>query len=72
MRDIIWTIIIIWAVWKIMDALKFFKSASKTASTNQNTASYTQDPTQNDTNTSSKKGELKADAGEYVDYEEVK
>lgn len=72
MRDVIWTIIIIWAVWKIIDALKFFNSASKTAQNNQNTRPYSQESTQNVNTSSSKKGELKADAGEYVDYEEVK
>ncbi len=72
MRDIIWTIIIIWAIWKIMDALRFFSTASKKTSGPENVRSYTQNDPQNTSNPTPKKGELKADAGEYVDFEEIK
>ena len=72
MRDIIWTIIIVWAIWKIMDALKFFSSASKKASDTGNVRNYNQTSNQNTEATPPKKGELKADAGEYVDFEEIK
>ncbi|MES2761908.1 MAG: hypothetical protein V4677_06865 [Bacteroidota bacterium] len=72
MRDIIWTIIIVWVVWKIYDA---FKSMSKTKS---------QTDTFNGNRSYQKEGEVKIDKtvdlkshfnpndGEYVDYEEVK
>ncbi len=68
MRDLIWTIIIVWVVWKVYDA---FKSISKAKP--QRTDSYSQ-----------KEGEVKIDRhvnlkshfnpddAEYVDYEEVK
>ncbi|MES2515740.1 MAG: hypothetical protein V4580_16425 [Bacteroidota bacterium] len=72
MRDIIWTIIIVWVVWKIYDA---FKSVSK---------SKTQTQAFNGNHSYRKEGEVKIDKnvnvkshfspadGEYVDYEEVK
>lgn len=75
MRDIIWTVIAIWIVWKIYDA---FKSMSKpkvqTQGFNRNQNTYQHQ----------KEGEIKIDKnvnlkshfnpndGEYVDYEEVK
>lgn len=75
MRDIIWTVIAIWIVWKIYDA---FKSMSKpkvqTQGFSRNQNAYQQ----------KKEGEIKIDKnvnlkshfnpndGEYVDYEEVK
>lgn len=71
MRDIVWTVIIIWVVWKIYDA---FKNVSKTKSRGFNDHQTQQ----------RKEGEVKIDKnvepkshfnpndGEYVDYEEVK
>jgi hypothetical protein len=73
LRDIVWTVIIIWIVWKIFDA---FKNTSK---------SKTQDGNRNQTNfQNQKEGEVKinhttnqktqynpSDA-EYVEYEEIK
>ena len=69
MRDIIWTIIILWVIFRIIGAFRNYSSTS-TKHTAQNH--------QNDTNhnttsqTQPKKGELKPDAGEYIDYEEIK
>lgn len=71
MRDIIWTIIGIWLLWRIIDAFRSYSSAAKKvrnhqSNHHQNTDHYhTQNPPP-------KKGELKSDAGEYVDYEDVK
>jgi hypothetical protein len=71
-RDIIWTIIIVWVVWKIYDA---FKSVSR---------SKNSVPAFNRNQSYQKEGEVKIDKrvdlkshfgpsdGEYVDYEEVK
>ena len=71
-RDIVWTFIVIWLVWKIYDA---FKSVSK---------SKTQSQRHNGNQSYQKEGEVKIDKnvnpkshfnpndGEYVDYEEVK
>ena len=70
MRDIIWTIIGVWVIWRIISAFSSFSSASRksqeTNSNNQNSTQY------NDQTPQPKKGELKPDAGEYVDYEDVK
>ena len=72
MRDIVWTIIVIWLVWRIYDAFKNM-SKSKTQPKGFNSNQYQQ-----------KEGEVKIDKsvdlkshfnpndGEYVDYEEVK
>lgn len=69
MRDIVWTIIAIWIIWKIYD---MFKSMSKIK---------TQPITRNN---QSNEGEIKIDKNvklkshfnpddaEYVDYEEIK
>ena len=76
LRDIIWTVIIIWVVWKIYDA---FKNVSK-----PKTQTHGFNPQQNN-NDQKKEGEVKVDHsapkqkshfkpndGEYVDYEEIK
>ena len=73
MRDIIWTIIGIWILWKIIDAFRSYSSSRNTSNyRNQQRDNY-QDNTQNTSQKPpQKKGELKPDAGEYVDYEEIK
>ncbi|HRD40812.1 MAG TPA: DUF4834 family protein [Bacteroidia bacterium] len=73
MRDLIWTIIAIWVVWKLIDAFRSYSAKSTQGSTaNNNRTSYNYNTTNQQQNHSPKKGELKPDAGEYVDYEEVK
>lgn len=73
MRDIIWTVIIIWVIWRIIEAFRTISSASNKARTgSDNSQNYSQNHNQTRQNTPPKKGELKSDAGEYVDYEEVK
>lgn len=75
MRDIIWTVIAIWIVWKIYDAFKSIsKPKAQTQGFNRNQNTYQHQ----------KEGEIKIDKninlkshfnpndGEYVDYEEVK
>lgn len=70
MRDIIWTIIGVWVIWRIISAFSSFSSAARKA---QNINTNDQDSTQfNNQNPQPKKGELKSDAGEYIDYEEIK
>ena len=71
MRDIIWTVIVVWVAWKIYDA---FKNVAKTKNPKVNQNNYNQ----------TKEGEIKIDKnvnqkshfdpndGEYVDYEEIK
>ena len=86
MRDIIWTIIILWIVWKIYDAFtSFTKPRPRQASFNgqyntQQQYQYQQQQQQkgregsvNVENTAPpKKTHFKPDDGEYVDYEDVK
>jgi uncharacterized protein YxeA len=75
-RDIIWTIIVVWLIWKVFEA---FKTLSKPKTTTQRV--YTN---QTNSYTNKKDGEVKIEAtnttskphfksghGEYVDYEEV-
>jgi hypothetical protein len=72
MRDIIWTIIIIWVLWRVLDLFKGLTQA-KTSQTNVNqNQSYRNNTTSSDNQDSPKKGHLKPDAGEYVDFEETK
>ncbi|MGZ3931567.1 MAG: hypothetical protein ACXVPQ_13020 [Bacteroidia bacterium] len=75
MRDIIWTIIVVWLVWRVIDAFKSFSqkasgvnSGADTRYTNEHSARTNM----NDPGQGPKKGHLKPDAGEYVDYEETK
>lgn len=73
MRDLIWTIIAICVVWKLIDAFRSISAKSTQGSTvNNNRTSYNYNTSSQQQNHSPKKGELKPDAGEYVDYEEVK
>ena len=79
MRDFIWTVIILWVVWKIYDAFKFVTKANhKQPFNSQNNQSY-QTPSNN-----KKEGEVKVNKerekqkthfkpsdGEYVDYEDI-
>ena len=73
MRDIVWTVIVVWVVWKIYDV---FKHASKSKNSNFNKGQ--------DNYYRSNEGEVRIDKqnnhkshfnpndGEYVDYEEIK
>lgn len=75
MRDIIWTIIVVWLVWRLIDAFKGFSQRTSNVNTNNNNNRHYDRSTQeqqNHTAAASKKGHLKPDAGEYVDYEETK
>lgn len=72
MRDLIWTIILIWLVWKIYDMLKGVPQKSKSSNNNSNSFNR------------KKEGEVKIETivqqktyfgkndGKYVDYEEIK
>ena len=73
MRDIIWTVIIIWVIWRIIEAFRTVSNASRNAQQNAgNSQNYGQNKSQNNHSAPPKKGELKSDAGEYIDYEEIK
>lgn len=73
MRDLIWTIIGIWVVWKIIDAFRSLSASRNNQNYTQRDSQTYSSTAENNTGTSPpKKGELKPDAGEYVDYEEIK
>lgn len=73
MRDIIWTVIIIWVIWRIIETFRTVSNTSRKAQQNSGPAqNYNQTHNQNSHSAQTKKGELKSDAGEYVDYEEIK
>jgi hypothetical protein len=75
MRDIIWTIIAIWFLWRIIEAFRSYSPSRKPNSqsnySNGNTSAHT-NTTHSASDSRTKKGELRSDAGEYVDYEDVK
>jgi hypothetical protein len=75
MRDLVWTLIIIWLIYKLVD---FFKSNSfkKTFTGNQN--EYNQSDSYS-TKTSSHKKDIRGAVqnhvnkeGDYIDFEEIK
>ena len=71
MRDIVWTVIIIWVVWKIYDA---FKNVSKTKSHSQgfNQKQQRKEGEVKIDKTVEQKSHFNPNDGEYVDYEEIK
>ena len=74
MRDVIWTVILIWVVWKVYDA---FKSVSRTRAQTQGYNQQQNNYRQREgevrvDNSQSGKTHYKPDDGEYVDYEEIK
>lgn len=80
MRDVIWTIIIIWIVWKLYDAFTSFSRVKARSTVNP----YGQTQQHNYQQNSRREGDVKIDRqteqkshfkpddGEYVDYEEIK
>ena len=74
MRDLIWTVIILWVVWKIYDAFKTIsKTRTQTQGYNTTQNNYRQKEGEVKIDTSAKtKTHFKPGDGEYVDYEEVK
>jgi len=75
MRDVIWTLIIIWVIYKIIDVFKNTKQ--KSFSNNQSFNSYKTPQSENANNYSTKK-EPKVNVkknidkeGDYIDFEEI-
>jgi len=76
-RDIIWTVILIWVVYKIYET---FKSVSRTRTQaqgfNSNQSNYYHHKKEGevrvDPTASKQKTHFKPEDGEYVDYEEIK
>lgn len=73
MRDFIWTVIIVWVIWRVIEAFRGVSAVSRKMKQGPNyTQNHTQTTDQTHNSTQPKKGELKSDAGEYIDYEEIK
>lgn len=76
MRDIIWTIIVVWLVYKVVDVFK--SSAAKHASANTHTYSSSEQSQSSHGPSHSEKDIKEAvkkhlnKEGEYVDFEDVK
>lgn len=69
MRDIVWTVIIVWVVWKIYSA---FTTKSKTQNTTTGSHQTRKEgDVKIDKNVNSKT-HFNSNDGEYVDYEEIK
>lgn len=69
MRDIVWTVIIVWVVWKIYNA---FTAKSKTQNANEkNRQNRKEGDVKIDKNVNSS-SRFNPNDGEYVDYEEIK
>jgi len=83
-RDIIWTVILVWLVWKIYDAFKGISKMQTQRVNNQqnrqgNTSYYTNQQSQRkegevklESTQSAHKPHFKPGDGEYVDYEEIR
>ncbi len=73
MRDIIWTVILVWLVWKIIDA---FKGVSNMQAQRVNTQKQPyrrkEGEVKIESTETSHKPHFKPEDGEYVDYEEIK
>lgn len=85
MRDIIWTVILVWLVWKIYDAFKGISRMQTQRVNNQQSRQGNSNTYYNNQQSQRKEGEVKLDStqsahkphfkpgdGEYVDYEEIK
>lgn len=77
MRDIIWTIIIIWLVYKMLEVFRSFSSKkTQSGNTNQHYTNTAQNKTNSATTSDENiKGAIRKHLnkeGEYVDFEEIK
>lgn len=72
MRDIIWTVIVLWLAWKIVDAIKGV-SQKKSQTQGYNSQTYKREGEVKINKTGNQqKTHFKPEDGEYVDYEEIK
>lgn len=76
MRDIIWTVIIVWIVWKLYESFKTITKPN-TQRVNNNQQQQNSPPRKDGKATVNSVGDnhkshLDPNIGEYVDYEEIK
>lgn len=76
MRDVIWTIIVTWVIWKIWSMFKSARTVvvQKNEQHNHHHHYHNQPEgtTTVNTQTASRNKSFKDDDGEYIDFEEVK
>jgi len=74
MRDVFYTILVVWIVWRIVSAFSSNKTKAQniTSTTEQYNNKKEGETTVEFMPPKSKATKLKDDAGEYVDYEEIK
>lgn len=72
MRDLIWTIILIWLVWKVYEMFKRVPQKSKVSNPNTNNSNQRKEGEVKIETTIQQKTYFGKNDGEYVDYEEVK
>lgn len=76
MRDIIWTVIVLWIIWKVYDAFKTMsKPKTQPQGFNNTQQSYNQrkeGEVKIENFAQKNKSHFKESDGEYVDYEELK
>jgi hypothetical protein len=74
-RDIIWTVILVWLVWKIIDTFKNVSKMQTQRVNNNQQQQYSrrkEGEVKIDSTHTSHKPHFKPEDGEYVDYEEIK
>lgn len=74
MRDVIWTIIVIWLIYKVVDLFRGIQ-AKKTSVQHDHTNQSSQHQTRDNMTNPNLQSAMKKSAdneGEYVDFEEVK
>jgi len=69
MRDIVWTVIVVWLVWKIYNA---FALKPKAQQSNSNTTYQRKEGEVKIDKNVKQKPHFNSNDGEYVDYEEIK
>lgn len=70
MRDIIWTLIIVWLIYKVIDIFRAIPAKKSSDQQDRNISGHTFSTTAKDPKSAAKKHAN--NAGEYVDFEEVK
>lgn len=72
MRDVFYTILVVWLIWRIFNSISSYKSRTTGTTTNYNSSPGTKEgETKIDYVPPTKKTEGNTD-GEYVDFEEIK
>ncbi len=71
MRDIVWTVIIVWLIYKLITIFKSSDSNKQKAYSNQTNSSTTQNSYKKAPNANAIKRGVDKE-GDYVDFEEIK